>query len=63
LRQFIIEAVEEKLKNSSAVEEKPWMKHLGKLKHLHKGSIEIDRFIEEAFEQIDPEMWELDPRD
>jgi hypothetical protein len=63
LRQFIIEAVEEKLKNSSAVEEKPWMKHLGKLTHLHKGSIEIDRFIEEAFEQIDPEMWELDPRD
>jgi hypothetical protein len=33
LRQFIAEAVQEKLR--IAPREKPWAKHLGKLKHLH----------------------------
>jgi hypothetical protein len=55
LRQFVTEAVQEKLKLSS--QEKPWMKHLGKLKHLRKENKEIEKRIEEAFEQIDPELW------
>jgi hypothetical protein len=55
LRQFVTEAVQEKLKLSS--QEKPWMKHLGKLKHLRKENREIEKRIEEAFEQIDPELW------
>jgi hypothetical protein len=57
LRQFVTEAVEEKLKNGSAADEKPWMKYVGQLKHLHKETAQIDRAIEEAFETIDPEMW------
>lgn len=37
--------------------EKPWMKHLGKLKHLRKETKRIDKRIEAVFEQIDPELW------
>ena len=57
LRQFVTEAIDEKLKNSSSITERPWMKHAGKLKHLHKEIDQIDRDMEEAFEKIDPEMW------
>jgi hypothetical protein len=33
------------------------MKHVGKLKHLHKETARIDQIIEEEFEQIEPDMW------
>jgi hypothetical protein len=56
LRQLITEAVQEKLKTTSR--ERPWMKHLGKLKHLHKERKQIERRVEEAFERIDREVWE-----
>lgn len=55
LRQFVTEAVQEKLKTTS--QDKPWMKHLGKLKHLHKERKQIEKRVEEAFEKIDPELW------
>lgn len=55
LRQFVTEAVQEKLKTSS--QERPWMKHLGALKHLRKDTRQIEKRIEETFEQIDPEIW------
>jgi hypothetical protein len=55
LRQFVTEAVQEKLKTTS--QDKPWMKHLGKLKHLHKERRQIEKQVEEAFEQIDQELW------
>lgn len=58
LRQFVTEAVQEKLRGgSSSPVEKPWMKHFGKLTHLHGETKSIDRRIDEAFEQIDPEIW------
>jgi antitoxin component of RelBE/YafQ-DinJ toxin-antitoxin module len=47
LRQFVTEAVQEKLRT----------KHLGKLKHLRKERKQIERRVEEAFEQIDRELW------
>ncbi len=56
LRQFVTEAVEEKLKTATE-NDRPWMKHLGKLKHLRKETKKINRLIEEEFERIDPEMW------
>lgn len=56
LRQFVTEAVQEKLRVPLS-EEKPWMKHFGKLKHLHKETRLIEKRIEEAFEQVDPELW------
>lgn len=55
LRQFVTEAVQEKLKTTTS--EKPWMKHMGKLKHLGKERRQIDKRVEEAFEGIDPEIW------
>lgn len=55
LRQFVTEAVQEKLRTTS--QEKPWMKHVGKLKHLHKERKEIEKRVEDSFEQIDPEIW------
>ena len=57
LRQFVTEAVEQKLRESSPAGERPWMKHVGKLKDLHQETMRIDRFIEEAFETIDEDMW------
>jgi hypothetical protein len=65
LRQFVTEAVQEKLKTTS--QEKPWMKHLGKLKHselkhlgpkdLRKERKQIEKRAEETFEHIDREIW------
>ena len=57
LRQFVTEAVEEKLKAEPASGEKPWMKLVGKLKHLRKETAKINRWIEEESEKIDPEIW------
>ena len=56
LRQLVTEALQEKLKTTSP--ERPWMKHLGKLKHLHKDRKTVEKRVEEAFEQIDQELWQ-----
>jgi hypothetical protein len=58
LREFVTQAVEEKLKTPIAQGKKPWMKHVGKLKHLRKESHRIEKLIEHTFEQIEPETWE-----
>lgn len=57
LRRFVTEALQEKLRTTSS--EKPWMKHMGKLKHLRKKKErrQIEKRVQEAFEQIDPELW------
>jgi len=56
LRQFVTEAVQDKLKTTS--QERPWMKHLGKLKHLRKERKAIEQRVEEAFGKIDREVWQ-----
>jgi hypothetical protein len=56
LRQFVTEAVEQKLREPSSIDRKPWMKHIGKLKDLHEETKRIDQFIEEAFETIDKDI-------
>jgi hypothetical protein len=63
LRQFVTDAVQDKLKEPPASDQKPWMKHMGKLKHLRKETARITRLIEEAFEEVDPEMWATGTRD
>jgi hypothetical protein len=63
LRQFVTEAVEDKLKTPSAAGQKPWMKHLGKLKDLRKENVRVNKVIEEAFEKVDPEMWSSETQD
>jgi hypothetical protein len=52
LRQFVTEAVEEKLAATPAAGEKPWMKFAGGLRHLHYETVRINKLIEEEFEQI-----------
>lgn len=47
LRQFVTEALEDKLKASTARGKKPWIRYLGKLKRLHKETERINRRIEE----------------
>jgi hypothetical protein len=57
LREFVTEAVKDKLAPKAKGGEKPWTKLMGKLKHLHKETVRINRLIEEDSEKIDPEMW------
>lgn len=63
LRQFVTEAVEDKLKETPSVGQRPWMKHIGKLKDLRKETARINKIIEEAFEEIDPGIWDPRARD
>jgi hypothetical protein len=53
----VTEAVQEKLRITP--QEKPWTKHLGKLKHLRKDKErkQIEQRVTEAFEQVDGELW------
>lgn len=55
LRQFVTEAVQEKLAASRSYADKPWMKGFGKLRHLHEENVRIQKIIDEEFEQIEPE--------
>jgi hypothetical protein len=55
LRQFVTEAVEEKLAAAPTTGERPWMKFAGGLSHLHNETVRIEKLIEAEFEQIEPE--------
>ena len=48
------EAVQEKLAAPKPAD-KPWMKGAGKLQHLHKETVRIQRLIDKEFGQIEPE--------
>ena len=54
-RQFVTEAVQDKLKSPPRPATKPWMKTFGKLRHLHKETARISRIIDEEFDQIEAE--------
>jgi len=58
LREFVTEAVKDKLKIAHSGAEKPWMKHVGKLKHLCQQTKRINKAVKEQFERIDPEIWD-----
>ena len=57
LRQFVTEAVEEKLATGPPRVDKPWMKAFGQLRHLHKENVRIQKLIDEEFGRIEPEDW------
>jgi hypothetical protein len=57
LREFVAEAVKDKLAAKSKAGVKRWTKLMGKLKHLHKETVRINRVIAGDSERIDPEMW------
>ena len=58
LRQFVSEAVEEKLDEKSRSGPDVWLKLAGRLPHLRKESRRIGKLIEREFETIEPEEWE-----
>jgi hypothetical protein len=55
LREFVTEAVKDKLVTGGKTMEKPWMAAFGKLRHLRKETARINRVIEEEFEHIEAE--------
>jgi hypothetical protein len=55
LREFVTEAVRDKLVTDAKATEKPWMAAFGKLRHLRKETARINRIIEDEFEQIEAE--------
>jgi rubrerythrin len=57
LREFVTEAVREKLEAAARPSEKPWVRYMGRLKHLQRETARIDRLIEEDSEKVDSEMW------
>jgi hypothetical protein len=57
LRQFVTDAVAEKLRVESPAAEKPWLRLAGRLRHLKKENVRINQVIEREFERIEPEEW------
>ena len=57
LRQFVTEAVEEKLRADIGAGDKPWVPLAGQLRHLRRETARINQIIEEEFGRIDPEEW------
>jgi len=57
LRQFVSEAVAEKLGPKSPTREKARIELAGRLRHLRRETARIDRLIEQEFERIEPEEW------
>lgn len=55
LREFVTEAIRDKLAANAKPTERPWMAAFGKLRRLHKETARIDRLIEEEFEQVEAE--------
>jgi hypothetical protein len=58
LREFVSEALEEKLASRSRGTrsgEPAWMQGFGKLKHLRKETARIQERIDEAFDVVEPE--------
>jgi len=52
LRQFVTEAVQERIDAGAASGEKPWMKMAGGLRHLRKETARINRLMDAEFEKV-----------
>ncbi len=52
LRQFVTEAVQERLNVTTASATKPWMEMVGGLRHLRKETARIQRMIDLEFGTI-----------
>lgn len=53
LREFVTEAIKEKLAADPRTGTKSWVKHIGKLQHPHRESERTTRLVEEDSEKID----------
>jgi hypothetical protein len=54
-REFVTEAVKDKLTAENKAAKKPWMAAFGKLRHLRRETNRINRIIEEELEQVEAE--------
>jgi hypothetical protein len=52
-REFVAEAVKDKLVADAKAAKQRWMAAFGKLRHLRKVTSKVNRLIEEEFEQIE----------
>ncbi len=57
LRQFVTEAVAEKLEEKSPARKRARMNLAGSLRHLRRETARINALIEREFERIEPEEW------
>lgn len=57
LRQFVSDAVAEKLDGRPPVRSKARIKLAGGLRHLRKETARVDSRIKQEFEKIEPEEW------
>jgi len=55
LREYVTQAVEEKLAQNGRNASKPWLECAGELAHLHSETVRIQKLIDREFEQIEPE--------
>jgi len=55
LREFVTEAVKEKLAGGRQAVDQPWMAAFGRLRHLRKETARINRAIQKEFEQVEAE--------
>jgi hypothetical protein len=51
---YVTQAVHEKLA-AELHPDKPWMKSMGGLRHLHKENLRIQKLIDEEFGRLEPE--------
>ena len=57
LREYVTQAVEEKLSRGRRQPDEPWLECAGELAHLHRETLRIQKIVDEEFEQIEPEDW------
>src|SRR5260370_30947527 len=57
LREFVTEAVKDRLAGNTLAGHKPWVNHMGKLKRLPNETLHINRLIEDDSEKNHPQMW------
>jgi len=57
LRQFVSDAVEEKLAEKRDGREKARRKLAGNLRHLRRETTRINGLMDQEFEKIEPEEW------
>ena len=57
LRQFLTDALVERLRHVEAQSRRPWMKHFGALRDHSEEMDRIERVVEDEFENVDPRDW------
>lgn len=57
LRQFLTDALAERLRHVEAQSRRPWMRHYGALRDYSDELDRIERVVEEEFEKVDRRDW------